>query len=105
MLDQTVTEPDHRAAGRDRHLCAAPPPRRGVERGELRVVPRHVPFGGRKGSIVEVNAAPGLRMHLYPSEGRSRRVGEAIVDMLFPSGAPSRVPLVAVTGRVNEGKP
>lgn len=48
--------------------------------------------------IVEVNAAPGLRMHFSPSEGTARNVGEAIIDMLFPAGAPSRVPLIAVTG-------
>lgn len=52
----------------------------------------------KQGGIVEVNAAPGLRMHLYPSEGKARPVGEAIVDMLFPHVAPSRVPLIAVTG-------
>src|SRR5262249_24739753 len=48
--------------------------------------------------IVEVNAAPGLRMHVTPSEGRSRDVGKAIVDMLYPSGAPARIPIVSVTG-------
>jgi len=48
--------------------------------------------------IVEVNAAPGLRMHFSPSEGTARNVGEAIIDMLFPAGSPSRVPLIAVTG-------
>ncbi|MDQ3704062.1 MAG: cyanophycin synthetase [Chloroflexota bacterium] len=56
------------------------------------------PLTEQDGGIVEVNAAPGLRMHVYPSEGKSRPVGEAIVDMLFPKGAPSRVPLIAVTG-------
>ena len=48
--------------------------------------------------IVEVNAAPGLRMHLEPSVGISRPVGEAIVDMLFPDGENGRIPIVAVTG-------
>ena len=56
------------------------------------------PLHEQAGGIVEVNAAPGLRMHVYPSEGRSRPVGEAIMDMLFPNGAQTRVPLVAVTG-------
>ena len=50
------------------------------------------------GGIVEVNAAPGLRMHLYPSEGKGRPVGDAVIDMLFPAGTPARVPLIAVTG-------
>lgn len=56
------------------------------------------PLQDQNGGIVEVNAAPGLRMHVYPSEGRSRPVGEAIVDMLFPEGTPARVPLIAITG-------
>ncbi|MGG6295989.1 cyanophycin synthetase [Leptolyngbya sp. AN02str] len=50
------------------------------------------------GVIVEVNAAPGLRMHFSPSEGVPRNVGEAIVDMLFPPGTPTRIPIVAITG-------
>jgi cyanophycin synthetase len=56
------------------------------------------PLSQQNGGIVEVNAAPGLRMHVYPSEGRSRPVGEAIVGMLFPEGAQARVPLLAITG-------
>lgn len=50
------------------------------------------------GAIVEVNAAPGFRMHTHPSEGRSRPVAEAVVDLLFPAGTPARIPVVAVTG-------
>ena len=50
------------------------------------------------GAIVEVNAGPGFRMHTHPTEGHPRHVGRAVVDMLFPLGAPSRVPIVAVTG-------
>lgn len=50
------------------------------------------------GAIVEVNAAPGLRMHLEPSFGVARPVTEAIVDMLFPNGDNGRIPIVAVTG-------
>jgi cyanophycin synthetase len=56
------------------------------------------PLDEQGGGIVEVNAAPGLRMHVYPSEGKSRKVGEAIIEMLFPNDAPARVPLIAVTG-------
>ncbi|MDQ2806924.1 MAG: cyanophycin synthetase [Chloroflexota bacterium] len=50
------------------------------------------------GGIVEVNAAPGLRMHLYPAEGKSRPVGEAVMAMLFPPERPGRIPLIAITG-------
>lgn len=50
------------------------------------------------GGIVEVNAAPGLRMHLAPSEGQPRNVAEPIVASLFPRGSNSRIPIFAVTG-------
>jgi cyanophycin synthetase len=56
------------------------------------------PLLAQGGGVVEVNAAPGLRMHVCPSEGTPRPVGDAIVKMLFPKGAPTRVPLIAVTG-------
>jgi cyanophycin synthetase len=51
------------------------------------------------GVIVEVNAAPGLRMHLQPSEGTPRNVAAPILDMLYPNGASSsRIPILAITG-------
>jgi cyanophycin synthetase len=50
------------------------------------------------GGIVEVNAAPGFRMHLQPSEGRPRNVARPVIEMLFPRGARSRIPIFAVTG-------
>lgn len=50
------------------------------------------------GVIVEVNAAPGFRMHVSPSEGIPRNVAEPVLSMLFPPGAPSRVPIIALTG-------
>src|SRR4029453_16830045 len=50
------------------------------------------------GGIVEVNAAPGFRRHVAPSEGIARDVSGAVVDMLFPAGLPSRIPIVSVTG-------
>ncbi|KGF71478.1 cyanophycin synthetase [Neosynechococcus sphagnicola sy1] len=50
------------------------------------------------GVIVEVNAAPGFRMHLSPSQGIPRNVAEPVLDMLFPSGTPSRIPIIAITG-------
>jgi cyanophycin synthetase len=56
------------------------------------------PLNEQSGVIVEVNAAPGLRMHLEPSVGISRPVGEAIVDILFPAGENGRIPIVTVTG-------
>lgn len=56
------------------------------------------PLEEQGGAIVEVNAGPGLRMHLEPSSGESRPVGEAIVDSLFAPGQNGRIPIVAVTG-------
>jgi cyanophycin synthetase len=50
------------------------------------------------GGICEVNAAPGFRMHVAPTEGKSRDVAGPVMDMLFPPGAPSRIPIAAVTG-------
>ena len=56
-----------------------------------------IPLEESGGAVIEVNAAPGIRMHLYPSQGKPRPVAKAIADMLFPEGAPT-FPLVAVTG-------
>ncbi len=50
------------------------------------------------GGIVEVNAGPGFRMHLQPSQGQPRNVARPVIDMLFPPNTPARVPLVALTG-------
>ena len=50
------------------------------------------------GGIIEINAAPGLRMHLQPSFGKARAVGEAIVDNMFAKSDDARIPVVAVTG-------
>ena len=50
------------------------------------------------GAICEINAAPGFRMHMAPSEGRPREVGGPVMDMLFAPGTPSRIPIAAVTG-------
>jgi cyanophycin synthetase len=50
------------------------------------------------GTIVEVNAAPGLRMHISPSQGVGRNVAAPILSMLFPPGTPHRIPIVAITG-------
>ncbi len=50
------------------------------------------------GVIIEVNAAPGFRMHVAPSQGLPRNVAAPVLDMLFPPGTPSRIPIVAITG-------
>jgi cyanophycin synthetase len=56
------------------------------------------PIEEQGGGIVEVNAAPGLRMHLTPSYGKPRAVGESIIEDMFPAGDDGRIPVVAVTG-------
>lgn len=56
------------------------------------------PLEEQGGGIVEVNAAPGLRMHLSPSYGKPRAVGEAIIESMFPKGDNGRIPVVAVSG-------
>lgn len=50
------------------------------------------------GAIVEVNAAPGFRMHVAPSEGTPRDVATPVMEMLFPPGTPARIPIAAITG-------
>lgn len=50
------------------------------------------------GVVVEVNAAPGFRMHVCPSEGKPRNVAAPVLEMLFPPGTPTRIPILAVTG-------
>ena len=56
------------------------------------------PLEEQNGGIVEVNAAPGLRMHLSPSFGKGRQVGEAMIANLYAPGDDGRIPVVAVTG-------
>jgi len=56
------------------------------------------PLEEQHGGVVEVNAAPGLRMHLSPSFGKGRAVGEAMINHLYPPGDDGRIPVVAVTG-------
>ncbi|MBK7583843.1 MAG: cyanophycin synthetase [Myxococcales bacterium] len=50
------------------------------------------------GGICEVNAAPGFRMHVAPTEGKARDVAGPVMDMLFPAGTPTQIPIAAVTG-------
>ena len=56
------------------------------------------PLEDQGGGIVEVNAAPGLRMHLDPSFGKGRDVGKAIIDMMYKDGSNGRIPVVAIAG-------
>ena len=56
------------------------------------------PLKENGGCILEVNAAPGFRMHLAPSEGLPRNVAAPVIDMLYPPGKESRIPIIAVTG-------
>jgi cyanophycin synthetase len=56
------------------------------------------PVSENGGAILEVNAAPGFRMHIDPSEGLGRNVAEPVIDMLFPLGSVGRIPIIAITG-------
>ena len=58
----------------------------------------HTPVSESGGAVLEVNAAPGFRMHIEPSVGLARNVAEPVVDMLFPKGSIGRIPIIAVTG-------
>lgn len=57
-----------------------------------------VPLKESGGAVLEVNAAPGFRMHIEPSEGLGRNVAEPVIDMLFPDRSTGRIPIIAVTG-------
>jgi len=56
------------------------------------------PVSENGGAVLEVNAAPGFRMHLEPTEGIARNVAEPVIDMLYPSGTSARIPIIAITG-------
>ncbi|OYQ35713.1 cyanophycin synthetase [Flavobacterium cyanobacteriorum] len=56
------------------------------------------PLKENGGVVLEVNAAPGFRMHLAPAEGLPRNVAAPVLDMLYPPGKPSRIPIIAITG-------
>lgn len=57
-----------------------------------------IPLSCSNGAVIEVNAAPGLRMHLYPTEGEQNNVARDIIDMLFPKNQPHSIPIVSITG-------
>ncbi|MDA8328090.1 MAG: cyanophycin synthetase [Betaproteobacteria bacterium] len=59
------------------------------------------PLALQQGAIVEVNAGPGLLMHLKPAQGKARPVGQAIVEHLFPRSSDGRIPIIAVTGNTD----
>jgi cyanophycin synthetase len=56
------------------------------------------PLKENGGAVLEVNAAPGFRMHVEPTAGLARNVAEPVVDMLFPHGGDGRIPIIAITG-------
>jgi cyanophycin synthetase len=56
------------------------------------------PIAENGGAILEVNAAPGFRMHLDPTEGIGRNVAEPVIDMLYPPGSTARIPIIAISG-------
>ncbi len=57
-----------------------------------------VPITENGGAVLEVNAAPGFRMHLDPTEGLARNVAEPVIDMLYPPGSSARIPIIAISG-------
>jgi len=58
----------------------------------------HEPLEKNGGVVLEVNAAPGFRMHVSPTSGKPRNVAAPVIDMLYPEGKPCRIPIIAVTG-------
>lgn len=56
------------------------------------------PVSENGGAVLEVNAAPGFRMHLDPTDGLPRNVAEPVIDMLYPPGTSARIPIIAVSG-------
>ena len=57
-----------------------------------------LPISENGGAVLEVNAAPGFRMHIDPAQGIARNVAEPVIDMLFPKGSAGRIPIIAITG-------
>ncbi|MDA8347114.1 MAG: cyanophycin synthetase [Thermaerobacter sp.] len=70
----------------------------GLDVAGIDVVAQDIADDAAPAWVLEVNAAPGIRMHLYPQSGHARDVAGSIVESLFPPGSPSRIPLAAVTG-------
>jgi cyanophycin synthetase len=57
-----------------------------------------IPLNETRGAVIEVNAAPGFRMHIAPTDGLPRNVAAPVIDMLFPAGSTARIPIIAITG-------
>jgi cyanophycin synthetase len=72
----------------------------GLDIGGVDIVAENVttPLTDNGGGIVEINAAPGFRMHLQPTKGLARNVAEPVIDMLFPPGKHATIPIIAITG-------
>jgi cyanophycin synthetase len=90
-----VTDEVHPAV---RNLCERAARVMGMDVCGVDLVLEDIAAPASKGGIIEINAAPGLRMHQFPGEGQSRDVGDAIVEMLYPEGVPSRIPIISITG-------
>ncbi len=94
-IDRTdVTHPDNREMA-VRAAMAVGLDVAGVDFLTKDITESHKEIGG---AICEINAAPGFRMHVAPSEGEPRDVAGKVMDMLFPPGSPSRIPIAAITG-------
>jgi cyanophycin synthetase len=65
---------------------------------DVMAIDLRTPVTENGGAILEVNAAPGFRMHLEPAQGLARNVAEPVIDMLFPRGSIGRIPIIAITG-------
>lgn len=84
----------------NRRLCERAARIIGLDVAGLDLVTKDIgtPLIPGEGGFLEVNAAPGLRMHLFPSQGSNRRVGDALINWMFPPDQPVRAPIVSVTG-------
>jgi len=60
------------------------------------------PLEEQNGAVVEVNAGPGLQVHIQPTKGHPRPVGEAIIDAMFPAGENGRIPVIAISGTLGK---
>ena len=97
QLADDVTDDVHPAVAEAATLAARVV---GLDIAGVDIVAEHIsrPLDEQRGAIVEVNAGPGLLMHLKPAKGKPRPVGEAIADSLFPSGGKGRIPIVGIAG-------
>lgn len=92
---EDVTDKVHPSIAR---LCERAARLIGLDVGGVDLVISDIETPITSGGVIEVNASPGLRMHQHPSAGTPRDVGQAVVDAIFPEGAPSRIPIISITG-------